>query len=86
MDPAARSPVWLAVMALVVLSELVWRKRTARGYDGGTALTTLGLVAGGIPFAALNAMVLGGLFALAWKAAPIRLPLDDWRTWAAGLG
>jgi len=84
MDPAARSPVWLAVMALVVLSELVWRKRTARGYDGGTALTTLGLVAGGIPFAALNAMVLGGLFALAWKAAPIRLPLDDWRTWAAG--
>jgi sterol desaturase/sphingolipid hydroxylase (fatty acid hydroxylase superfamily) len=84
MELAARSPVWLAVVGLLVLSELVWRKRTARGYDGRTALSTLGLVAGGIPFAALKAVVLGAVFALAWEAAPIRLPLDDWRTWAAG--
>ncbi len=84
MDLTARSPVWLTTMGLLVIAELIWRRRTARGYDRRAALSTLGLVAGGIPFAALNAVVLGSLFAAAWRWAPIRLPLDDWRTWAIG--
>ncbi len=84
MEPAARSPVWLALIGALVLAELAWRLRTARGYDGRMALSTLGLVVGGLPFAVLKALVLGGVFALAWRVAPIRLPLDDWRTWAAG--
>ena len=84
MDLNLRSPAWLAVVALLTLGELAWRLRTARGYDRRNALTTLGLVAGGIPFAILNAMVLAGVFALTWRVAPVRLPLDDWRTWVAG--
>jgi len=84
MELNARSPGWLAVVGLLALAELVWRLRTARGYDRRNALATLGLIAGGLPFAALSAMVLGGVFALAWRLAPVRLPLDDWRTWVVG--
>ncbi|WCP12096.1 hypothetical protein sphantq_00493 [Sphingobium sp. AntQ-1] len=79
-----RSPVWLAMMLALVLAEVAWRIRKGHGYDARTALTTLGIVAGNIPFAALNALLLGGLFTAAWTIAPIRLPFNDWRTWAAG--
>ncbi|MBN8815252.1 MAG: SDR family NAD(P)-dependent oxidoreductase [Sphingomonas sp.] len=51
---------------------------------GGAALTTLGLVAGNVPAAAINGLILGGLYALAWKVAPIHLPADDWKVWALG--
>lgn len=79
-----RSPWWLAVVAVLVLVELAWRQRSARGYDRATTLTTLGLVAGNIPAAVLNGVVIGAVFAAAWAIAPWRLPTDDWRTWAAG--
>ena len=79
-----RSPWWLAVIAVLVLIELAWRQRTSRGYDRATALTTLGLVAGNVPAAVLNGVVIGAVFAAAWAVAPWRLPTDDWRTWAAG--
>lgn len=79
-----KSPLWLVVILTLVLVELVWRVREGHGYDRRTALTTLGLVAGNIPAAALNAVVLGGLYAAAWQVAPLHLPLDDWRTWAVG--
>ncbi|MCA0356223.1 MAG: sterol desaturase family protein [Proteobacteria bacterium] len=78
------SPVWLVVILTLVLVELVWRMREGHGYDGRSALTTLGLVAGNIPAAALNAVVLGGLYTAAWRVAPIHLPLDDWWTWVLG--
>lgn len=80
----ARSPLWLVLMLALVLVELVWRVRSERGYDGNTALTTLGLVAGNVPAAALNAVVLGAVYGAVWALAPIHLPLDDWRTWVAG--
>ncbi len=80
----ARSPFWLVLMLSLILVEIVWRIRSARGYDGCTALTSLGLVAGNIPAAALNGILLGSVFGAVWALAPVRLPLDDWRTWAAG--
>ncbi|GLI96810.1 sterol desaturase family protein [Sphingobium sp. BS19] len=80
----AKSPLWLAVVLALVLVELTWRVRGGRGYDKGTALTTLGLIAGNVPAAALNAIVLGGLFSATWAIAPVHLPLDNWKTWAAG--
>ena len=83
-DVVARSPLWLAGIFALVLVELVWRVRDGRGYDKRTALTTLGLVVGNIPAAALNAVVLGTVYGLAWKITPVHLPLDDWKTWAAG--
>lgn len=79
-----RSPVWLVAMAALILAELAWRLGRTRGYDGRAAMTTLGLVAGGLPFAALNALVLGALFEAAARLAPYQFSLSDWRTWALG--
>ncbi|MES2021686.1 MAG: sterol desaturase family protein [Pseudomonadota bacterium] len=78
------SPIILVVGVAMVLTEIVWRVGAGRGYDRSTAMTTIGLVAGNIPAAALNAAVLGVVYSVAWKIAPIHLPLGDWRTWAAG--
>lgn len=84
MERIPHSPVWLAIVLALVLIEVVWRLRSGRGYDGRTALTTLGLAAGNIVSAAINALVVGSAMALAWHFAPVRWPLHDWRTWAAG--
>lgn len=81
---AERSPLVLVLMLALVLAEALWRVRSGRGYDGRAVWTTLGLVLGNIPFAALNALLLGMLFTATQQIAPIRLPIDDWRTWAAG--
>lgn len=77
------SPIILIVGLAMVLTEIVWRLRAGRGYDRGTAMTTMGLVVGNIPAAALNAVVLGVVYSAAWKIAPLHLPLGDWRTWGA---
>ncbi|WP_342249003.1 sterol desaturase family protein [Sphingomonas sp. OTU376] len=71
-------------MLALILAELAWRLGRNRGYDGRAALTTLGLVAGGLPFAALNAFVLGTMFEAASRLALWQLPLADWRTWGLG--
>lgn len=84
MDLLQRSPLWLGFIAALVVAEALWRLRSGRGYDPRTALTTLGVVVGNIPFGLLNGLVLAGIFGLAWDHALVRLPLADWRTWAAG--
>jgi sterol desaturase/sphingolipid hydroxylase (fatty acid hydroxylase superfamily) len=81
---AERSPAWLALVLALAAVELCWRLARRRGYDGRQALTTLGLVLGGLPFAVLNALVLAVVFTSAARAAPVHLPPADWRTWAAG--
>lgn len=81
---AERSPIWLAAMLALVLAEAGWRLATRRGYDGRAALTTLGLVLGNLPFAALNALVLSTVFGLAWSLAPVHFAIHDWRTWLGG--
>ncbi len=78
------SPVWLVIVLSLLLIELVWRRGSGRGYDGRTALTTLGLAAGNIVMRGINAVVVGSAMALVWHVAPVRWPLHDWRTWAAG--
>ena len=85
MDPhPLRSPVWLGIALVLVLIELAWRLHSRRGYDRGTAMTTLGLVAGHIPVAILTSLTLAGIYGFVWKIAPVHWPLDDWRTWALG--
>ncbi len=79
-----RSPAWLAAMLALVLAEAGWRLARGRGYDGRAALTTLGLAAGNIPVAALNALAISAVFGLASRIAPVHWPIGDWRTWAAG--
>jgi sterol desaturase/sphingolipid hydroxylase (fatty acid hydroxylase superfamily) len=80
----ARSPGWLAVVLGLVAVEIVWRVRSGHGYDRRNALTTLGLAAGNIPAAILNGLLVGGVFAVVWKIAPVHLSLGDWKTWAIG--
>ncbi|PTQ09417.1 sterol desaturase [Sphingomonas oleivorans] len=84
MEQLARSPIFLTVVTITVLAEIVWRLRTGRGYDHATALTSLGLAAGNIVMAALKGSILGGIYAAIWSIAPVHLPMDDWRVWAAG--
>jgi sterol desaturase/sphingolipid hydroxylase (fatty acid hydroxylase superfamily) len=67
-----------------VLVEMAWRIGVRRAYSGRAVLTTLGLAIGGAPFAILSAVAIGLVFRAAWRITPIRLPLWDWRTWAAG--
>jgi len=81
---AERSPAILAVMAALILAETLWRLQSRRGYDGRTALATLGLMLGNMPFAALNALLLGAVFGTLWSITPLRLPLDRGVTWVAG--
>lgn len=83
-EDLAHSPAWLIVVAVCVLVEMAWRLAARRGYDGGQALTTLGLVAGNIPAALLQALVVGAAFALTWRLAPVHLPLQNPWTWIAG--
>lgn len=84
MMPVERSPAWLAAMLALVLAEAGWRLARGRGYDGRAALTTIGLAAGNIPFAALNVLVISAVFGVAARLAPLHWPIEDWRTWAAG--
>lgn len=80
----ARSPVWLATLVALMLAEVVWRVRSGRGYSGRTALATLGVALGGIPFAAASSLAIGIVYAAVWRHAPMHWPLHDWRTWTAG--
>lgn len=84
MDQLARSPVFLTVALITVLAEMIWRIRTGRGYDRTTALTTLGIAGGNIMLAIWRGGVLAAVYAAAWAAAPVHLPVDDWRVWVAG--
>jgi sterol desaturase/sphingolipid hydroxylase (fatty acid hydroxylase superfamily) len=84
MDSAFHSPWWIALAASFVLAELAWRKASGRGYDGPTALTTLGLAIGHVSATLVNAIIVGGGFALARSVAPVHWPLHDWRVWAVG--
>jgi sterol desaturase/sphingolipid hydroxylase (fatty acid hydroxylase superfamily) len=73
------------LMLLAVLVELLWRARlTRRGYDGAGAATSLAVALGNLVVGAVTAGGLAGVFALVWTLAPVRWPLADWRTWAAG--
>ena len=72
------------VMLAAALAEVVWRLARRRGYDWGGAAATLGVAAGHLVSGALFAAVVGGLYLQAWALAPVRWPLDDGRTWAAG--
>jgi sterol desaturase/sphingolipid hydroxylase (fatty acid hydroxylase superfamily) len=81
MDVRNFAPVWLAIVVPLVLIEIVWRRRSGRGYDGRTAIATLGLAAGYVIAGLLNALVIGTAMTLAWKVAPVKWPLYDWRTW-----
>ena len=76
MDLLQRSPLWLGFVAALVLAEALWRLRSGRGYDPRTALTTLGVVVGNIPFGLLNGLALAGVSGSGTSGSATR----SWRT------
>lgn len=79
--PAAFGLVMLAAIAL----EAVWRLAvTRRGYDGASAAASFGVAAGNLAIGVLSAVVLGGVYAAIWAIAPVRWPIGNPWTWAAG--
>jgi len=78
------SPVFLAAVALFALIEFFWRKRSGKGYDLAALGGTFGIALGQfVSKAVTGGIVAAGLFA-AYEFAPIKFPIDDWRSWAAG--
>lgn len=81
---AFQHPWILAVMLALVLAEIGWRLRKGRGYDGGAAAASLGVAIGQAVFRPLTGILVAAIFLFLADIAPLRLPADDWRTWAAG--
>lgn len=74
-----------AVMFVTVLAEWLWRTRLSdQGYDLMGAGVSLAVAAGNLLAGGVTAMGVGAVYALVWAWTPLRWPLDDWRTWAAG--
>lgn len=85
MQPFAQYPALLPLVLLAVLAEMVWRRRIARrGYDFAAAAASLGIAAGGFVLKPVTGAAIALVYTAAWEATPLRLPVDDWRTWAAG--
>lgn len=86
LDPSMlleRSPAFVGLILLVILAEAFWRLRAGRGYDLGATGATIGVALGQAVTSALGGVVIGAVFLGVWAVAPVRWPLDDWRTWAA---
>lgn len=84
MEALPHSPVFMIVIALAVIAEALWRARIAkRGYDGAAALASFGVAAGNFAIKPLANGVIGAVLLWFYELTPLRLPLDDWRVWAA---
>ncbi|MCJ2185032.1 sterol desaturase family protein [Novosphingobium sp. 1949] len=77
-------PVLLIPILLLVLVEIVWRRRNARGYDRGGALASLGVALGQAVFRPLGAVVIGIVLLAAEPIALFHFPSDAALTWIAG--
>ena len=85
MDAIFRDPRFLATAALLIALEWVWRRFGARsGYDGAAARASFAVALGRALAAFLSLAVIAPVYAALWSAAPVKLPVDDWRVWAAG--
>jgi sterol desaturase/sphingolipid hydroxylase (fatty acid hydroxylase superfamily) len=83
-DHLTRSPTLIGIMLLAGVVELAWRLRTDRGYDRIDAWASVRLAVGHVVFAALNAVLIGLIFAQVSRVAPLHWSTSDWRTWAVG--
>ena len=84
MDISVRSPTFLAIVVVLVLAELAWRRISGRGYDRTTALTSLGVVAGYVPAALLSIALIAAAYHAAARLTPLHLPRDEPWVWVAG--
>ena len=74
----------LLVMFLAILAEFGWRLASNRGYNLRVAAGSLGVATGNLLFGIANGAAIAVVLQGVWMLAPVRWPLGDWRTWAAG--
>ncbi len=84
MDFAPRDPFFLVLVIVAVSIEWAVRLGAGRSYDWRAARASFGLAAGRIIAVILFLAIVAPAYAALWAAAPIKLPADDWRVWAAG--
>jgi len=78
-----RHPWVLLVMLLAIAGEYLWRRRGG-GYDMGSALASLGVALGQAVIRPITGLALAAIFTALFAAAPVKLPVNDWRTWVGG--
>jgi len=85
MEAPLRSPVFLIIVAIVVISEWLWRTRfSEKGYDVGAVAASFGVAFGGALLKPLAGAVTAFVFLSVEQVALWRLSIDDWRTWVIG--
>jgi sterol desaturase/sphingolipid hydroxylase (fatty acid hydroxylase superfamily) len=84
MESLPHSPWLIALLAAVIVVEVVWRRQTQRSYDLRAAAASLGIAAGNLVLKPIAAILPALAFLWAELATPIHLPLDDWRVWVVG--
>jgi sterol desaturase/sphingolipid hydroxylase (fatty acid hydroxylase superfamily) len=85
MDQMFRDPVFLAAAMGLIALEWIWRRHGEnRLYDGAAARASLGVGLGRAASAVLSLAIIAPVYAALWRAAPVKLPVDDWRVWLAG--
>lgn len=84
MELPARAGAFLILVLAMSLVEFILRKRRRMPYDALGALASFGVAFGNIAAAALAPLIIAPVYFALHAAAPAKLPLDDWRVWAAG--
>lgn len=80
-----RYPGILVAMLLLALCEYGWARFSAgRRYDVGASLASIGVAIGQFVLKPLTGVIVAAVYAAAYFATPLRLPVDDWRVWVAG--
>jgi sterol desaturase/sphingolipid hydroxylase (fatty acid hydroxylase superfamily) len=78
-------PIVLVIMLALAAAEFVWARFFARrGYDVGNSLASIGVAIGQSLLKPLGGVLILGTYMALYAATPLRLPVDDWRTWVAG--
>lgn len=84
MEETLRSPQFFAFVILAVLAEWTLRRSLGHAYDARAAGASFAVALGQGVAGGLGALVIVPVYLGVWELAPIRLPTDDWRVWAAG--
>lgn len=78
-------PVVLLTMLAFALIEWVWARRLAkRSYDMSASFASFGVAVGQALLKPLTLAVIIPVYGAAYALTPLRLPIDDWRSWVIG--
>ncbi|TNE41800.1 MAG: sterol desaturase family protein [Sphingomonadales bacterium] len=78
-------PVLALIFLILALGEYVWRRHaSARGYDRGQVLGSLGIALGQAVLRPVNGLVILSVLSLFSDITPWQFPIEDWRTWVVG--